>query len=215
MRHGRRTSELFERDPSCKRVGFRNSSGRGSATVGSFVESGEGGSFAVVVCVPGGAGSARARFAVGAFASVEGAGDLGVAARVGCSATSVGSAEVVAGGSCFSGCVEPHVAARGVGLLLGEAGDVVGLAPPACRSPLDVREYGPGAVSARLVGRSFDPSVGEGESTLGVPPTSERAALSWRAFLRQHAATTLACDFLTVETAFLQRIYVLFCAPRG
>ena len=44
----------------------------------------------------------------------------------------------------------------------------------------------------------------------GVPPTSERAGLSWRAFLRQQAATTLACDFLTVETAFLQRIYVLF-----
>jgi hypothetical protein len=34
--------------------------------------------------------------------------------------------------------------------------------------------------------------------------------MSWRAFLRQQAATTLACDFLTVETAFLQRVYVLF-----
>ncbi len=44
----------------------------------------------------------------------------------------------------------------------------------------------------------------------GVPPAPERARLSWRAFLRQQAATALACDFLTVETAFLQRIYVLF-----
>ena len=44
----------------------------------------------------------------------------------------------------------------------------------------------------------------------GVRPAPERAGLSWRAFLRQQAATTLACDFLTVETAFLQRIYVLF-----
>jgi hypothetical protein len=44
----------------------------------------------------------------------------------------------------------------------------------------------------------------------GVSPAPERAGLSWRAFLRQKAATTLACDFLTVETAFLQRIYVLF-----
>jgi putative transposase len=43
-----------------------------------------------------------------------------------------------------------------------------------------------------------------------VPPAPRRASLSWRAFLRQQAATTLACDFLTVETAFLQRIYVLF-----
>jgi hypothetical protein len=44
----------------------------------------------------------------------------------------------------------------------------------------------------------------------GVPPAPDRAGLSWRVFLRQQAATTLACDFLTVETAFLQRIYVLF-----
>jgi putative transposase len=42
----------------------------------------------------------------------------------------------------------------------------------------------------------------------GVPP--DRAGLSWRAFLRQQAASKLACDFLTVETAFLQRINVLF-----
>ena len=33
---------------------------------------------------------------------------------------------------------------------------------------------------------------------------------SWRAFLRAQAASVIACDFLTVETAFLQRIYVLF-----
>jgi hypothetical protein len=44
----------------------------------------------------------------------------------------------------------------------------------------------------------------------GVPPAPARAGLPWRTFLRQQAATTLACDFLTVETAFLQRIYVLF-----
>ncbi len=44
----------------------------------------------------------------------------------------------------------------------------------------------------------------------GLPPAPARAGMSWRAFLRQQAATTLACDFLTVETAFLQRIYVLF-----
>jgi len=44
----------------------------------------------------------------------------------------------------------------------------------------------------------------------GLPPAPARVGMSWRAFLRQQAATTLACDFLTVETAFLQRIYVLF-----
>jgi putative transposase len=44
----------------------------------------------------------------------------------------------------------------------------------------------------------------------GLPPAPQRDELSWRSFLRQHAATTLACDFFTVETAWLKRIYVLF-----
>jgi putative transposase len=44
----------------------------------------------------------------------------------------------------------------------------------------------------------------------GLPPATQRGELSWRDFLRQHAATTLACDFFTVETAWLKRIYVLF-----
>jgi len=36
--------------------------------------------------------------------------------------------------------------------------------------------------------------------------------VSWKLFLRQWAATMLACDFLTVETVWLTRIYVLFFA---
>jgi transposase InsO family protein len=44
----------------------------------------------------------------------------------------------------------------------------------------------------------------------GLQPAPERARPCWRAFLRAQAASILACDFLTVETAFLQRIYVLF-----
>jgi hypothetical protein len=43
----------------------------------------------------------------------------------------------------------------------------------------------------------------------GVPPAPERNRLDWRSFLRQHAATTLACDFLTVDTVLLRRLYVL------
>jgi hypothetical protein len=41
-------------------------------------------------------------------------------------------------------------------------------------------------------------------------PAPERDRASWRLFLRQQAATMLACDFLTVETIWLTRIYVLF-----
>lgn len=43
-----------------------------------------------------------------------------------------------------------------------------------------------------------------------VPPAPERGEQSWRSFLRQQAASTLACDFFTVETLTLQRIDVLF-----
>jgi putative transposase len=44
----------------------------------------------------------------------------------------------------------------------------------------------------------------------GLQPAPEREHLAWRAFLRQQAASMLACDFLTVQTVFLRRIYVLF-----
>jgi transposase InsO family protein len=44
----------------------------------------------------------------------------------------------------------------------------------------------------------------------GRQPAPQRTRSSWRAFLQAQATSMLACDFLTVETAFLQRIYVLF-----
>ena len=47
-------------------------------------------------------------------------------------------------------------------------------------------------------------------SAADVPPAPERGSQSWRSFLRQQAASTLSCDFFTVETLGLQRIYVLF-----
>jgi putative transposase len=44
----------------------------------------------------------------------------------------------------------------------------------------------------------------------GLQPAPHRAHSSWRVFLRAQPASMLACDFLTVETIFLQGIYVLF-----
>ena len=44
----------------------------------------------------------------------------------------------------------------------------------------------------------------------GLPPAPQRTCSSWRAFLRAQAASVLACDFLTVDTVFMQRISVLF-----
>ena len=43
----------------------------------------------------------------------------------------------------------------------------------------------------------------------GVPPVPQRGQLDWSSFLRQHAATMLACDFLAVDTVLLRRLYVL------
>ena len=49
----------------------------------------------------------------------------------------------------------------------------------------------------------------------GVSPAGARAQLSWRAFVRAHADTILACDFFTVETIWLGRLYVLFFLELG
>ncbi len=43
----------------------------------------------------------------------------------------------------------------------------------------------------------------------GLPPAPQRDQVGWRSFLRQHAATMLACDFLSVDTVLRQRLYVL------
>jgi transposase InsO family protein len=44
----------------------------------------------------------------------------------------------------------------------------------------------------------------------GVAPAPKRSALTWRQFLRVQAEGVLAVDFFTVDTVFLQRLYVLF-----
>jgi putative transposase len=49
----------------------------------------------------------------------------------------------------------------------------------------------------------------------GVPPAGSRVQLSWREFIRAHAASIIACDFFTVETLWLGRLYVLFFLELG
>jgi putative transposase len=44
----------------------------------------------------------------------------------------------------------------------------------------------------------------------GLQPAPRHASTTWRSFLRRQAAGIVACDFLTVDTVFLQRLYVLF-----
>jgi hypothetical protein len=44
----------------------------------------------------------------------------------------------------------------------------------------------------------------------GLDPALRRTTTTRRAFLRRHAAGIIACDFFTVDTVWLRRLYVLF-----
>jgi transposase InsO family protein len=44
----------------------------------------------------------------------------------------------------------------------------------------------------------------------GIGPAPRRSGPTWKQFLTAQAHTILACDFFTVDTVFLKRIYVLF-----
>jgi putative transposase len=52
-------------------------------------------------------------------------------------------------------------------------------------------------------------------ASAGLGPAPRRPELSWRSFLRRQAATMLACDFFTIETVTLRRLYVLFFIEVG
>jgi putative transposase len=49
----------------------------------------------------------------------------------------------------------------------------------------------------------------------GVGPVGTRRGMTWREFVRTHRGSLLAVDFFTVETIWLQRLYVLFFIELG
>src|SRR5207249_2949983 len=51
--------------------------------------------------------------------------------------------------------------------------------------------------------------------TEGLHPAPRGAAPSWRQFLRAQAKSIVACDFLTMETAWLRTLYVFFAIEVG
>jgi putative transposase len=69
----------------------------------------------------------------------------------------------------------------------------------------------------RIVGELRKLSVSVSPSTVrrmlldaGLQPAPRRSGPTWQEFLRQQAAGIMACDFFTVETVSLRRLYVLF-----
>lgn len=66
------------------------------------------------------------------------------------------------------------------------------------------------------LGFRLSPStIGRLLASARLEPAPRRGAVSWRAFLSQQAAGMLACDFFTVETLALRRLYVLFFIELG
>ncbi len=49
----------------------------------------------------------------------------------------------------------------------------------------------------------------------GLGPAGTRGGMTWREFVRAHRRSMLAVDFFTVETIWLQRLYVLFFIELG
>jgi hypothetical protein len=48
-----------------------------------------------------------------------------------------------------------------------------------------------------------------------IEPAPRRSGLTWKDFLRRQASGIVACDFLTVDSIFLSRLYVLFFIEIG
>lgn len=51
--------------------------------------------------------------------------------------------------------------------------------------------------------------------THGIKPAPRRTSATWRQFLRQQATDIVACDFFSVDTISLHRLYVLFFIQHG
>ncbi|HYZ76319.1 MAG TPA: hypothetical protein VE596_02995 [Gaiellaceae bacterium] len=73
-------------------------------------------------------------------------------------------------------------------------------------------------IHGELVGLGFDLSASSVWNILhraGIEPAPRQASVSWREFLRQQASAIIECDFFTIETLWLRRLYVLFFIELG
>ena len=82
-----------------------------------------------------------------------------------------------------------------------------------CRLARENPRWGYQRIAGELAGVGVQVSpttVGKVLRRHRIRPAPKRAGMAWREFLRAQAAGVLACDFFTVETLWLRRLYVLF-----
>jgi putative transposase len=182
--------------------------------------------------------SVRAGVVAGTASSLEGARDPAPASRACGSSASVGSAGLTRADRPLFAALSRAVPRTAWTNLAVKPDTLLRWHRQLCRAPLDVRtsesgrpplersfrdlilglarensHWGYKRIVGELKGLGISvsaTSVRKGLLEAGLQPAPERTRSSWRSFLQAQAASVLACDFLTVETAFLQRIYVLF-----
>jgi putative transposase len=77
----------------------------------------------------------------------------------------------------------------------------------------DNRSWGHRRIHGELVGLGYQVAASTIWNILhraGVDPAPRRSGPTWKQFLTAQARTMLSCDFFTVDTVLLKRIYVLF-----
>jgi putative transposase len=73
-------------------------------------------------------------------------------------------------------------------------------------------------IAGELAGLGFSVSATTVRKLLrnaGLGPAGKRGGLSWHEFLRNQAQSMVTCDFLTVDTVAMRRLYVLFFIELG
>jgi putative transposase len=152
------------------------------------------------------------------------------------------ASEASAGRSCLHRCARSSASAPAPTGTRGDAGDAPALASGAGAQEVDVpagqarssadgprrelvlrlaREnprWGYQRIAGELIKLGFRLSPSTVKRLLasaGLEPAPRRRGPSWSVFLRQQAASMLACDFFTVETVALGRLYVLFFIELG